>query len=142
MAIRIAAVKTATLSDDGKEVVVATSGKYIGDLELRFARECLDDLINSLTRARGVMYPAIPAGAAPAATAAPAPDQGGRGNPDAVHFEVPRNFTITADRSGRNLVLLILNHRLEGQAGYALSPDAARQVAGALTKSADALLSS
>jgi hypothetical protein len=140
MAIRIAAVKTATLSDDGKEVVVATSGKYTGDLELRFARECLDDLINSLTRARGVMYPAIPAGAA--ATAAPAPDQGDRGNPDAVRFEVPKNFTITADRSGRNLILLILNHRLEGQAGYALSPDAARQVAGALTKSADALLSS
>jgi hypothetical protein len=28
------------------------------------------------------------------------------------------------------LVLLILNHRLENQEGYALSPDAAKQVAG------------
>jgi hypothetical protein len=38
------------------------------------------------------------------------------------------------------LVLLILNHRLENQEGFALSPDAARHVAGGLTKSADALL--
>jgi hypothetical protein len=47
---------------------------------------------------------------------------------------------VTADTSGRGLVLLILNHRLENQEGYALSPDAARQVAGGLTKSADAVL--
>jgi hypothetical protein len=38
------------------------------------------------------------------------------------------------------LVLLILNHRLENQEGYALSPDAAKHVAGGLTKSADAVL--
>jgi hypothetical protein len=47
---------------------------------------------------------------------------------------------VTADTSGRGLVLLILNHRLENQEGYALSPDAAKQVAGGLTKSADAVL--
>ena len=49
---------------------------------------------------------------------------------------------MTADTSGRGLVLLILNHRLENQEGYALTPDAAKQVAGGLTKSADALLAS
>jgi len=38
------------------------------------------------------------------------------------------------------LVLFISNHRLEGQVGYALSPDAAKQVACGLTKSADELL--
>jgi hypothetical protein len=38
------------------------------------------------------------------------------------------------------LVLFILNHRLEGQVGYAMPPDAAKQVAGGLTNSADALL--
>jgi hypothetical protein len=53
---------------------------------------------------------------------------------------VPKNFTVTADTSGRGLVLFIINHRLESQAGYALAPDAAKQVAGGLTKSADALL--
>ena len=62
-------------------------------------------------------------------------------NPDEVRFEIPRNFTVTADTSGRGLVLLIVNHRLERQAGYALSPDAAKQVGGGLVKSAEALLS-
>jgi hypothetical protein len=34
----------------------------------------------------------------------------------------------------------VFNHRLENQEGYALSPDAAKQVAGGLMKSADAVL--
>ncbi|MEH2568854.1 hypothetical protein [Bradyrhizobium sp. AZCC 2289] len=142
MAIRIAAVKAASLSDDKKEVIVATSGKYTGDLELRFACECLDDLVDALTRARSVQQPAPSADTAPGRSSTLATDGGGSRNPDEVRFELPKNFTITADTSGRGLVLFILNHRLEGQAGYALSPDAAKQVAGGLTKSADALLSS
>jgi hypothetical protein len=140
MAIRIAAVKTASLSDDKKEVIVATSGKYTGDMELRFAHECLDDLIDSLIRARNVMQPAAPIGSAARQAVAPVTEKGS-GNPDEVRFELPKNLTITADTSGRGLILFILNHRLEGQVGYALSPDAAKQVAGGLTKSADALLS-
>jgi hypothetical protein len=59
-------------------------------------------------------------------------------NPDKISFKIPKNFTVTADTSGRRLVLL--NHRLENQEGYALSPDAAKQVAGGLTNSADAVL--
>ena len=61
-------------------------------------------------------------------------------NPDEVRFEIPKNFTVTADTSGRGLVLMIVNHRLENQNGYAFSPDAAKQVAGGLIKSADAAL--
>lgn len=76
MAIRIAAVKTASLSDDKKEVIVATSGKYTGDLELRFAHECLDDLIDSLIRARNVMQPAAPIGSATRQAAAPVTEKG------------------------------------------------------------------
>src|SRR6267154_753246 len=100
MAIRVSEVKSSRLSDDNKEVIVDSMGKYTGALELRFAREC----------------------------------------PDEVRFEIPKNFTVTADTSGRGLVLFILNHRLENQRGYALSPDAAKQVAGGLVKSADASL--
>ena len=65
---------------------------------------------------------------------------GAGANPDQIRFEIPKNFTVTADTSGRGLVLLILNHRLQNQEGYALSPDAAKQVAGGLTKSAEAVL--
>ncbi|WP_029586053.1 hypothetical protein [Bradyrhizobium sp. URHD0069] len=142
MAIRIAEVKSSTLSDDKKEVIVGGSGKYIGDVELRFARECLDDLIDALVRAKGALEPSVNPGLAPSVVAVPTPKRNGvaRPNPDEIRFEIPKNFTVTADTSGRRLVLLILNHRLENQEGYALSPDAAKQVAGGLTKSADAVL--
>jgi hypothetical protein len=142
MAIRIAEVKSSSLADDKKEVIVGGYGKYIGDVELRFARECLDDLIEALVRAKGALEPSANSASVPSVTAAPAPERnGGRGaNPDQIRFEIPKNFTVTADTSGRGLVLLILNHRLEKQEGFALSPDAAKQVAGGLTKSADAVL--
>ncbi len=140
MAIRIAEVKSARLSDDKREFIVDGSGKFIGDIELKFARECLDPLIDALNFAKSSFGPSatvIPLNVPPA----PVPKQnGGADNPDQVRFEIPKNFTITADTSGRGLVLLILNHRMENQSGYALSPDAAKQVAGGLSKSADAVL--
>jgi hypothetical protein len=143
MAIRIAEVKSSGLTDDKKEIVIGASGKYIGDIELRFARECLDSLIDALMRAKGALEPSVNSVVSPSATAAPIPKPGDAGvstNPDEIRFEIPKNFTVTADRSGRGLVLLILNHRLENQGGFALSPDAAKQLAGGLTKSADAVL--
>ena len=142
MAIRIAEVKSSSLSDDKKEVIVGGSGKYIGDVELRFARECLDDLIAALAQAKGALGPSANSAAVPGAAAAPTPERnsGAGANPDEIRFEIPKNFTVTADTSGTGLVLLILNHRLENQEGYALSPDAAKQVAGGLTKSAEAVL--
>jgi hypothetical protein len=152
MAIRVSEVRSSRLSDDNKEVIVASTGKYTGDLELRFARECLDQLIQLLEQAREALEPSTkPAPAAgvsdPAASLAVVPvEQPNEGpipapktNPDEVRFEVPKNFTVTADTSGRGLVLMIVNHRLENQNGYAFSPAAARQVAGGLIKSADAV---
>jgi hypothetical protein len=142
MAIRISEVKSSGLSDDKREVIVGGSGKYVGDVELRFARECLDDLIDALVRAKGGLglttsYTSV---AEVAATPEPKRKGGAGANPNEIRFEIPKNFTVTADTSGRGLVLLILNHRLENQEGYALSPDAAKQVAGGLVKSADAVL--
>ncbi|WP_256808798.1 MULTISPECIES: hypothetical protein [unclassified Bradyrhizobium] len=151
MAIRIAAVSSATMTDDSKEFVVQTTGKYTGALELRFASDCVDDLIAALTRARGGVQPAMPNGGgsafaaeavAPGADAAARIEPGAadKNKPNEVRFEIPQNCTISADSGGRGLVLFILNHRLDRQAGYAFSPDAAKQLAGGLTKSAEALL--
>jgi hypothetical protein len=144
MAIRISAVKSAHPSDDKKEVIVASVSKYSGELELRVASECVDDLIRALVKARGLLQPTTASTAAPAAVASALPTTNGpqvSKNPDEVRFEIPRNFMVTADTSGRGLVLLIVNHRLERQAGYALSADAAKQLAGGLSKSAEALRS-
>ena len=141
MAVRISEVKSSRLSDDKKEVIVGGSGKYIGDVELKIARECVDDFIDALVsahRTRG----STPAVAVPSADSAAVPKQDARpgDNPNEVRFEIPKTFAVTADTEGRGLVLLILNHRLENQVGFALTPDAAKQVAGGLTKSADAVL--
>src|SRR5258705_10346439 len=81
MAIRIAEVKSSSLSDDKKEVIVGGSGKYIGDVELRFARECLDDLMYALARAKDAFEPAANSPSVPSATAAPAPDRNGGAEP-------------------------------------------------------------
>ena len=142
MAIRIDEVKSSSLSDDKREVIVGGSGRYIGDVELRFARGCLDGLIDALVRAKSALDPSANSGLVPSVSPAATPGRNGSAgtNPNEIRFEIPKNFTVTADTSGRGLVLLILNHRLENQEGYALSPDAAKHVAGGLTKSADALL--
>jgi len=153
MAIRISTVASSRISDDSKEVIVASTGKYTGDLELRFARECVDQLIDLLREAReafepsakpdaapGVPAPAASIAAPPAAEPSADPIAAPKANPDEIRFEIPKSFTVTADTTGRGLVLFILNHRLENQKGYALTPDAAKQVAGGLIKSADASL--
>src|SRR6187431_3071319 len=115
MAIRISEVKSSRLSDDKKEVIVGGSGKYIGDVELKIARECVDAFIDALVSARGTLEAAV-VGAVPSAdTAAVVPKRNARSgdNPDEVRFEIPKTFAVTADTEGRGLVLLILNHRLE-----------------------------
>ena len=139
MAIRISEVKSSSLTDDKKEFVVGGRGKYIGDIELRFERACLDDLFDALMRARSALGLSTNSVVAPGPVAFSPKSKGDpAANPDEVSFEIPKNFTVTADTSGRGLVLVILNHSLENQQGYALSPDAAKQVAGGLVKSADA----
>jgi len=154
MAIRISTVASSRISDDSKEVIVASTGKYTGDLELRFARECVDQLIDLLREASEAFEPSGKSDSAPGLVSAPAasvaappaaepsadPIAAPKVKPDEIRFEIPKNFTVTADTTGRGLVLMIVNHRLERQNGYAFSPDAARQVADGLIKSAEAAL--
>ena len=140
MAIRISEVKSSRLSDDDKEVIVYSTGKYTGDLELRFARECLDQLLQMLSQAKQALEPSVKSTADQSARANADLVDAPTTHKDEVRFEIPKNFTVTADTSGRGLVLMIINHRLESQTGYAFSPDAASQVAGGLIKSAEASL--
>ncbi|MBR1188852.1 hypothetical protein [Bradyrhizobium sp. AUGA SZCCT0160] len=98
MAIRIGEVKSSRLSDDKKEVIVDGSGKYIGDVELKIARECLDDFIDALVSARGKLGSvAVPAGSA----VGPKLSARSGGNLNEVRFEIPKTFAVTADTEGR-----------------------------------------
>ncbi|MGH6754264.1 MAG: hypothetical protein ACREDP_19075, partial [Bradyrhizobium sp.] len=65
MAIRISEVSSSRLSDDKKEIIVASTGKYTGDLELRFARECVDQLIHLLGQAREAFEPSAKSASGP-----------------------------------------------------------------------------
>src|SRR5258708_14759228 len=98
MAIRIDEVKSSSLSDDKKEVIVGGAGKYIGDVELRFARGCLDGLIDALVRAKSALEPSANSPSVPGITAASTPRRNGgaRTNPGDGTFEIPDNFTETA----------------------------------------------
>src|SRR5260370_17038334 len=97
MAIRIGEVKSSSLSDDKKEVIIGGSGKYVGDVELRFARECLDDLIEALAKAKGALGPSANS-AVPSAAAAPTPGRNGGAGPHPHHtqFQIPHNFPLPA----------------------------------------------
>src|SRR6478672_5395914 len=120
MPISIAQVKSSRLSEDKKEVVIAGKGKYVGELELFVARECLDDFIQALLRAKTELGSSLdPAGAA----AAPALNGGAHAGPTAkpatpsrdpneITAELPKNCMVTADPKGRGLVMLVFNHRL------------------------------
>jgi hypothetical protein len=138
MAIRISEVKSSSLSEDKKEAIVVGYGKYVGNVELRFERECLDSLIATLVQMKSEQQPSSNPRPATNLTLPHQKDSGGASSEE-VSFEVPKNFTVTVDTSGRGLVLLVLNRRLENQQGYAFVPEAAVQLAGGLTKSAQAL---
>ena len=140
MAIRIGEVTSAAFADNHEEIIVACTGRYTGDLELRFARQSIEQLLQALGRmipTETPPQPIVPAAVSsePAPPpAAPVPD-----NPDQVRVEVPRNVAVTADPGGRGYVILIVNHRLQNQLGYAVTPDAAENIASGLTKSAAAV---
>ena len=45
-----------------KEIIIGGYGKHIGDVELRFALECLDDLMEPLVRAKSALGPSANSG--------------------------------------------------------------------------------
>src|SRR4051794_30638378 len=128
MPISIAEVKSSRLSDDKKDVVITGKGKYVGELELFVAKECLDDFIQALVGAKTALgLPVDP----PHAALAPGLNGGSHGtlkpprttpapNPNKTTAELPKNCMVTADPKGRGLVMLVFNHRLDNQRGYAL----------------------
>ena len=88
MAIRISEVKSSRLSDDNKEVIVDSTGKYTGELELRFARECLDQLLQMLNQAREALDPSAKPASVPGLAGPPVaqpkvdPDVAPKTNPE------------------------------------------------------------
>jgi hypothetical protein len=138
VAIGIVEVKSFKLSTDNKEVVVAGRGRYVGDFEIAIDVACLDGFIDVLTAAKNALGPVTSSRDRNAASGLQN-DSAATAAPGAVKFAVPKNCTVTADmRAG--LALLVLNHRLDNQQGYAFPPEGAAKVANLLAQVSDRLL--
>jgi hypothetical protein len=149
--ISLIGVKACTPSPDGDQVHVTFATKYTGDYKLAFTRECREQLLAALGVPPATPSPApATSPSAPPATAtspsAPAsspslpPTAKAAEPPDRVPVHVPTKWHVGADLKLHDVVLLVLELKAEAQRVYALDGEAAKQMAGALARSVDAVL--
>jgi hypothetical protein len=55
---------------------------------------------------------------------------------------MPKTWLVTCDPQVHGVVILILDHQTETEAGYAFPPDGARKMAAGLVKNSDLVMSS
>ena len=148
--ISINSIKSCRISDNGAEVHITFVSRYSGDFEVSMPIACRDELMALL--GPGSAAPAIPPKSSPpkpsqpVATAAapprtPAPAAASEAaKPGQVSVSVPKKWAVTADTAVHDVVLLLFNPNMDKQSGYALGPEAAKEMAVGLVKNADAVL--
>jgi len=138
--ISINGIKSCKVSANGTEVHITFVTRYSGDFEVSMPLACRDELI-ALLAPGGAPRPSQPAAPvaqpqpAPAAPANEAPTQPGQ-----ISVSVPKKWAVTADTTVHDVVLLLFNPNMEKQSGYALGPEAAKEMAVGLVKNADIVL--
>jgi hypothetical protein len=145
--ISINSIKSCRISDNGANVHITFVSRYSGDFEVTMPIACRDELLAML--GAGHAAPASPpppvqpkpaptaAAAPPRAAPAPAPADD---KPGQISVSVPKKWAVTADTAVHDVVLLLFNPNMEKQSGYALGPDAAKEMAVGLVKNADLVL--
>ena len=152
-------LKDFSLSPDGKEAKFVLVTKYAGDIEVTVPSECLNALQahspdtkplvsppNLTRRANGQPSTLTPVAGIPVvrklrspAETVPAPQiSAATGPKTSVAITVPKTWLVATDAQ-RGLVVVVLNHKMDDRLGFALEPKAAREMASALNKQADAL---
>jgi hypothetical protein len=146
--ISINGIKSCKLSANGAEVHITFATRYSGDFEIAMPLACRDELI-ALLAPGGAPQPAQPAqtapapapAAAPAKAPAPAtPSAAEPAKPGQISVSVPKKWAVTADTTIHDVVLLLFNPNMDKQTGYALGPEAAKEMAVGLVKNADTVL--
>jgi len=151
--ISINGIKSCRLSANGTEVHITFISRYSGDFEVSMPLACRDELLALLTSnaAARPSPPSAPA-AAPRTAAAPMPAPAARpiaspapapeppAKPGQISVSVPKKWAVTADTSVHDVVLLLFNPNMEKQTGYALGPEAAKEMAVGLVKNAETVL--
>jgi hypothetical protein len=131
----ITGLKSHTRSADGSQVTLIFETKYIGDLELTMSAASFDAAVANLAGATAA--PKRKDSAAPTART-----DNPKGNVDELAFKLPKTWLVAAELQKRGLVLVVFNHQSEDKVGYALSPEAATEIAAGLTKNAQLVANS
>jgi hypothetical protein len=127
----VSGIKDFAISADGTQATFALITKYSGDLGVKLPTASLKALQLSPEPGSSKSATAGQNGAG-AELAPPAK------NPNDVTVAIPKKWLTAADNK-RGLVVVILDHMGQTQQGFALSPAAAKDLAAALVKQADAI---
>lgn len=119
--ISVTTVKACQVSDDGTELILTLATRYVGDMKIVMPIACREQALAALTQ--------VAAG-----------KSGGEAATKSVTVKVPKKWIVTADAERHGVVLLIFDHQTPSQSAYALQPEAAKQFAVGITKSAESLL--
>jgi hypothetical protein len=142
--ILVTDIKNFSLSADGREATFALVTRYAGELAVTLPAGCLQNL-KLPTQAS----PAAPPGAE--AVAGHKPNGGGADGPGgavaalkvngkepgALSVSVPKKWMTMTDTQKHGLVIIAFDPQTPSQTGFALVPQAARELAAALLKHAD-----
>jgi hypothetical protein len=137
--MKVNGVKGHAVSDDGANVIVSFSTRYVGDFELTMPKECVDQLISSLNEARGA-GPATSSKSAPMSDTVAVLSDLADMDASSVKVRVPKKWLVAADHTVRfGVVLLVFDHKADTQIGFALDPISAKKISAGLNKEADAV---
>jgi hypothetical protein len=129
--IAVKDIKDFSLSADASEATFTLATRYAGDLAVTLPAACLKNL-------------KIPTEAAPAtrpAGVAVAHDNAiGNKEDGSLTVTMPKTWMTFADAKTHGVVVIMFDHKAPTQAGFALAPDAAKELAVALVKHADAVV--
>ena len=134
-------------SADGNEVTFSIATKYVGEMIFTMPASGLDDLRAALDRLTGAVKPvlendgALTKVGAPPNAGAPAIGSsvsgGARKTKGVLH--TPKKWVLGAETTKHKIVALIFDPQSDREAGFALSPQAAKDLAAGLVKSAESV---
>jgi hypothetical protein len=115
-------IKDMTVSEDGALTSLIFATKYVGDFGITIPSACIERLIAILEDAKGKRQDA----------------------PELAQLRVraPKTWAVTAELQQLGTVIVAFDHQAETRTGYALSPEAARDLAHALVRDAEKVLAS
>ena len=135
--ISVTDIKNLSLSADAKEATFTLATRYAGDLSVTLPAACLRNLKIPADAVPAV--PAVPAGHPGGVTAASDKKVNGKGTDDLI-VSKPKTWMTLADAKTHGVVVIVFDHRAPAQAGFALAPDAAKELAAALVKQANTVV--